>query len=409
MYTQKNVTHLRIGANVALTTAAIPATLRQIGFKNVGELLCDTTAFAGGEVFQVLYKKADGSVIETPSLSIDNLLKAEVKATQALAPQISHIGFNGTDGDIVETNSGNYLVSLGLKDIGKMIGNKRLYKFGEFVSPTVAVKSDIAVALAGSLALNQSKDAWVRVIAKAICSTVVVAANSFDGATAVVQGSKWINVTGGSTYNTGTQVVVGDFVRLGTVSGGTAVTSGVYKVVEVSGADDVKLDRNVTEATGTYATATTDIEVIPAAVATLGASKWGVVLTGNDANAPYDLGKFGANLVYFSVGVSTDFQTTPVRLTQTPFIGDGTYKQIADMDWFLQANGKEKYRIAEYPVNFTPNIVSTETPAYVYTFTFKDDSTDVIGGRAESLIELIFVSLGGTLTSALDAKFVNYL
>ena len=405
MYTQKNLTRLFIAADTALPTGALPTVSRSIGFKNVGALLCDDASLVAAGPFQVLQLKADGSIIESPAFDFAKLLSYSKKAVAALAPQISHIGYNGSDGDIVETNSGNYLVTLGLKDIGKMIGNKRLFKFGEFVAPTVAVKSDIAVALAGSLAFNQAKDAWVRVIAKAICSTAVVTANVFDGDTTVVNGSKWISVAAGSTYNTGTQVAVGDFVRLGAVGAGTAVTSGVYKVVEVSGANDVKLDRPVTEASGIYAAGTDDAEVIPAAIATLGASKWGVVLTGNDANAPFEVGKYGANIVYFSVGISTDFQTTEVRLTQNPFIGDGTYKQIATLDWELSFHGKERYRIAEYPVTFTPSILTSDTIGYVYTLTFKEDSTDVIGGRAESLTELKIVSLGGTIVAALDTCF----
>ena len=405
MHTQKNVTHLIIGANAVLQTTNVPAALRGLGLKKKGETLCSAAGLIGaGTEFQFVYKKNDGSVVETPFYNIDNLLSKKEKAPAALAPQISDIGYNGTDGDIVETNSGNYLVSLGLKDIGKMIGNKRLYKFGEFVAPLTAVKSDIALALAGSIALNQSKDAWIRVIAKATCSNAGLAWAGNHNAT-VVKGSKFITVGTNLDYNVNTPLAVGDFVKIGTVGAGITSVSGTYKVTELVSGTVFKVDRNVTEASGTYAGATDDMTVVAAATGLLAATKWGVRLTGNDANAPYEVGKFAANLVYFSVGVSTDFQTTEVRLTQTPFIGDGTYKQLSDLDWFLQANGKEKYRIAEYPVNFTPNIASADTANFVYTFTFKDDSTDVIGGRAESLLELILVTLGSTLSDDIKTNF----
>ena len=405
MYTQKNLTRLFIAADTALPTGALPTVSRSIGFKNVGALLCDDASLVAAGPFQVLQLKADGSIIESPAFDFANILSYSKKAVAALAPQISHIGFNGTNGDIVETNSGNYLVTLGLKDIGKMIGNKRLYKFGEFVAPLTAVKADIAIGLAGSLALNQAKDAWVRVIPKAICSSAVVTAQEFANTATVVNGSKWFSV--GTNLNTtaGPAVVVGDYIRFGlTVSGVPTVNSAVYKVVEISGLN-VKLDRNVTELSGAYTQGNHATQVITAATALLAANKWGISLTGNDANAPFEVGKYGANLVYFSVGISTDFQTTEVRLTQTPFIGDGTYKQIATLDWELSFNGKEKYRIAEYPVTFTPSILTSDTIGYVYTLTFKEDSTDVIGGRAESLTELKIVSLGGTIVAALDTCF----
>jgi hypothetical protein len=404
MYTQNNVTHLFISP-AALSTAEAPAVSRQIGIKYSGETLCDAGLMPDGTTFKVLYLNAKGEVVESPFLEERGIL-SKIKVTpSALAPQISHIGFNGTDGDIVETNSGNYLVTLGLKDMMKMIGNKRLYKFGDYTAPLTAVKSDIAIGLADSLALNQSKDAWVRVIVEVLAGTAAVAGNALDNNATVVSGGKWISVAAALTYAVGTPVVVGDFIRLG--AGplvATAITDNVYKIVEVSGLN-VKLDRPVTDASGLYTAAANSAEIIPSATALLPATLWGIQLTGNDANAPFEVGKYGANLVYFSVGVSTDFQTTPVRLTQTPAVGNGTYKQIAQLDWELQGNGREKYRIAEYPVNFIPNILSTETPVAIYNIKFSNIETEVIGSRAESKIELIFVATNVACENDLDTVF----
>ena len=406
MIAQKNVTHLFIGSNNALATGAVPTIARQLGFRRTGEILCDAGALIAGESFEVLYLDNDGKVRQSPTLSFSDIISKNKKSPVALAPQISHIGFNGTDGDIVETNLGNYLITLGLKDLGKMIGNKRLFKFGEFTAPQTAVKADIAVALAGSLQLNQSKDAWVRVIPAAICSSAVVTANKFDGNATVVQGSKYVTVATDTDYNTNTALAVGDFVRFGTaVNAVPTVNSPVYKVVELTSSTVFKVDRNITDVSGVYLVGSSATEVLPAALAVLGTNKWGVSLSGNDANAPFEVGKFGANLIYFSVGISTDFQTTPVRVTQTPSFGSGTFKQVAQIDWELRVNGREKYRIAEYPVTFVPAITTADTIDKVYNIRFIDRSTETLGGTAESSIDLMIVSLGGTLTTALNTLF----
>jgi hypothetical protein len=228
----------------------------------------------------------------------------------------------------------------------------------------------------------------------------------------IVKGSKYITFETDLAYGPASALVVaGDYLRIGTAAGiaGTpVVTSDVYRVEEVISATVVKVDRPVACASGTYEDLTTgyQIEVIPAATAEAASVKWGIRLTGNDANAPFRVGMFGPNLITFSVGVSTDFSTTDVRLTTTPALGQATYKILAQLDWELQANGREKYRIAEHLVDLTENVTSGDTITHVRVFTFKDNSTDVLGNVVESYMTLMIGS-DTTGDSDMDTVFTQ--
>lgn len=403
MIAQKNVTHFFYTTTDAATTA-LPVAAREFGVRRVGEQLCDASALVAGDRFQFIYMNYAGKIIESPMYEWNNLVSKRKVAASAAAAQVSTIGYNGTDGNIIATNSGNYLVTVGFRDTLKQVGGKRLYKFAEYQALATAHNHDIAIGLADSLDTNLATDAFKRVKVEAICSYAQVNGDCFDDDVYVVNGSKFLTFATSSTYSTAEVLAVGDYIRLGAATVAPTVASPVYRVVAIdtTGSDTVTLDRPVTNATGTYVEGSFDACVIRKADAEGAAVNWGLKLTANDSIAPFDPGKYGANLITFSTGVSTDFSTTEVRVLTTPAIGVGTYKQLAQIDWELQGNGREKYRIAEYPVSFTPNVYSTDTCSYVRTLEFKDTSTQTIGGDAVSYMTLMIAS-----EAASDANLIT--
>lgn len=412
MIAQKNITHL-FYTTTALATTALPTASAVLGVKRIGESLCDASALVAGDQFQVLGYKSDGSIAMSPIYNWDNLISKNIVNLASLSSQVSDIGYNGTDGDIVATNSGNYLLTIGFRDLLKQVGGKRLYKYAEYQAATTAVKADIAIGIVDSLVTNMSKDAFPRILPKVICSSTPNALNGTKTGqeVTIVKGSKYITFETDLAYAAAAlTVLAGDYLRIGTAAGiaGTpVVTSDVYRVEELVSATVVRVDRPVAVASGTYNDVDAyEIEVIPAATAEAAAVKWGVRLTGNDANAPFEVGMFGPNLITFSVGVSTDFSTTDVRLTTTPSQGQGTYNQLAQLDWELQANGREKYRIAEHLVTSTANVTSGDTITHVRVFSFKDNSTDVLGNVAESYMTLMIGS-DTTGDSDMDTVFTQ--
>jgi hypothetical protein len=413
MIAQKNVSHL-FYTTAALATTALPTSAYQIGIRRIGESLCDASALVAGDQFQVIQWDADSKVRMSPVYTWSNLISKNITSLSALVPQVTHIGYNATDGDIVATNSGNYLVTIGFRDLLKQIGGKRLYKFGEYQAGTTAHNHDIAIALADSINANLAKDAFPRLIATAICSSAFVTGNGTKSnqETTVVQGSRYITFETDLAYASSTDtVLVGDYLRIGTaahIQGTPALGSSVYRVVELTSATVVKVDRPVTEPSGTYEDLTTgtQLEVIPKATAEASTVKWGVKLYGNDANAPFVPGMYGPNLIMFTVGVSPDFSTTDVRLTTTPFIGEATMKQIRQLDWELRANNKEPYRVAEWIVPTASNVQISDTIDHLRTFIFKDNSTDVLGNVAESYMTLMIAS-DSTANGDLDTVFTQ--
>jgi hypothetical protein len=409
MIAQKNVSHL-FYTTAALATGALPTSAYQIGVRRIGESLCDASALVAGDQFQVLMMDANGKIKESPMYTWSNLIYKNITSLSALTSQVSSIGYNGTDGDIVATNLGNYLVTIGFRDLLKQVGGKRLYKFAEYQAGATAHNHDIAIALAGSLDTNMRKDAFKRIVPKAICSYAQVNGDCFDDDVYVVKGSKFLTFKTDADYSTNETVVVGDYIRLGAAGVAPTVSSPVYRVVATTLAHDstdtIELDRPVTNATGTYVEGTFDATVIRKANAEAATTAWGLVLTGNDSDAPFTPGMFGPNLIMFTVGVSPDFSTTEVRLTTKPFIGEATYKQIAQLDWELQANNKEPYRIAEWLVPTAANILSSDTIDHLRTFTFKDNSTDVLGNVAESYMTLMIAS-DSTANGDLDTVFTQ--
>ena len=407
MIAQKNVTHMYVGANAAVVTTGAPSTARYLGFKVLGETACQSTALAAGNAFQVLYYDKNSKLVVSPVFYWSNVIDKRKVAYAAPTYQVSSIGYTGVSGntsDIVETDSGVYRVTIGYKDSLKMIGNKRLFKYGEYQAGTTAHKYDIALGLAANLQLNLASEPYQRVKPSMVMSTAHTAANDFVNTVTVVKGSQYITVGTNCNYATSTALAVGDFVRL-SVDGTTvtSVASNTYRVIELTSTTVFKVDRPVVEDSWSGNTAETT-EVIASATGVT--AYFGIRLTANDTAKPFEIGKWNWDVIRFDVGVSTDFGATPVTLITKPSNGLGTYKEIANIEWELLGNRREAYRIAEYPLDINSSLGATSGETYtVYTIRFKENSTETIGGTADSCVTLMIASAGATLTSSLDTLF----
>ena len=410
MIAQGRVTHLYVAANAALPTTAAPATARYLGIRRVGETACTAGALAAHDAFNILYYDANSKLEVSPLIRFDDVLRCTRVTPTSAVSQVSNIGYVGSGTyDIVETNYGKYLITLGFRDTLKMIGGKRLYKYADYTAGATCHKYDVAIGLAGSLYANLNQDVFLRVVPQAICSSTVTAANSWDAHDAtVVQYSQYVTVGTNTHYTTGnTALVVGDYLRIGTVGGGTALTNSVYRVIELTSSTVIKLDRPVTEASGTYTgtSGTSDSEVIPKATAEASTIYWGIVLTGNDTAQPFTVGMYGNNVIQFSVGVSPDFGATVVAVGTSPVEGKIVYHDVAQLDWELQANRREAYRVAEWPVPFTSNASSGDSYTSAFVITVIDTHPISISGKTESPYQVMIVTCGGTIDTALQTTF----
>lgn len=192
------------------------------------------------------------------------------------------------------------------------------------------------------------------------------------------------------TYATNTAIAVGDYLRIGGVGLGTALTSNVYKVRSISGTTGtsyVVLDRPIVEASGTYAAATSDIEVIPAATAA--AADFGISLTG--LALPFKPGMVKYEVLDFEVLLNDPFGSTPITVATTPSKGTGSYQEVAELEWFLKANRGEVNRVALYPVDNVLAATSGKTYAIV-TVNYKVADTKYLDRNIAQTATLMFAT-----------------
>ena len=390
MLAQNNVTHIFVGSNTALVTTQAPSTARTMGIKRLGEQLCDATALGAGDGFQVLYADKAGKLQVSPVLYWNDLVSKRKLAATSDAAQVVAIGYNGTSGAIETNNGGEYLVTIGWKDGTKMF-NKRQYKYGQYTADASATQYEIVNGIQTSLLATLKKDPYTMFKVEKINSGAQL--NAMASATALVtNGSKIVTLSEDESLT----CPDGSFIRFGTSGAGTAP---VYKVVDISSDGlTITLDQPY-QGVSAAAFAHTSIE-------TLTEGNWGLLITAMDSNKPFELGKWEFNPLRFDVGLSVDFGATPTTVITSPAKGVGIYKEIATIEWELVGNRREAFRIAEYPVDINSSLGATSGETYTtYVLQFKDRSTQVIGGTAESFITLMIASAGTNLGNNLDTVF----
>lgn len=379
-----------VGANANTVTTAAPSTVRTMGMKKIGEQLCSIEAIAAGDGFQILYFDNASKLQISPVLFWNNLVSKSKVAATSDAAQVVAVGYNGTSGAIEVNNLGQYLLTVGYKEGLKQF-NKRLYKYGQYTADANATQYEIADGIQTTLLASINKDPYVQFKVEKINSGAQL--NAMASATAAVtNGSKVVVLSEDESLT----CPAGSFIRFGTSGAGTAP---VYKVetISVSGLI-IELDQPYQGATAA-AFAHTSIETVTE-------GDWGLLITAMDSNKPFEVGKWAFNPIRFDVGLSVDFGSTPVTVLTLPARGMGTYKDIAEKEWFLLGNRREAFRIAEYPLNINAALGATSGETYTtYTLTFKEESTKTIGGTADSFITLMVCAAGGTLTGNLDTIF----
>ena len=223
-----------------------------------------------------------------------------------------------------------------------------------------------------------------------INSAALAAAFDFDGTVTITNDVNAFTVTSSGTYNTGTALAVGDYVRLGAAAT-TAVTltSNVYKVTAITGTTTktVTLDRKVTEASGSYVTGSSYNQVIPSATAV--AANYGLVIESNPVKFKPGLFKF--QNVTFEVTLSDAFGSTLITNLTNPSKGIGTYKEVAEIEWELRNNQREAYHVASYPVAENLNAVSSKTYDMI-NVAFEDKNARTVSGYDYSFHGLVIAT-----------------
>jgi len=371
----KNAQEIFIGGSgVALTaTGVVPAAGEIIVLDEQGARVTTASA-ANTDKFKFVLGRAGQDPLVSDIIEKSSLSNVKSVAGAARVNQVTSIGYDGTSGSIDVVANNLYYIRLYVQELLSAESDGQKIKHGVFKSTSSSNQADIALGLTSSLINNFLREAEKFITFKALCSEAVTAGNAFDNDATVVNGSNLIAVASDTDYATATPLAVGDYVRLGSVGGGTALTSDVYKVVELVSTTSFKVDRPVQVASGVYANGTADAEVIPAAAGN--AEDWGVVLTGADLSfgAPdykYKIARWETQLENFGSTLLGETAGSP---------GVGTYESIASLEHFLKGFQGEIYRMGA-PNIYQPILVADSAVAggAYQVITFNHNNSIVTG------------------------------
>jgi len=352
-----------VGKTLATMTAA-PASMNaladgEIRLYTPGGVLIDSGNVAANMTFTVVMGGPNGKpkfVSEPINGAIVNYV---AKGGAAGAEQLDYIGYNGVSGSIDELDNTLYMASAYVEDYLTSSSDGRYIKHFQYKSRTTvgggALQPNIAIGLAKSGIENWSREAKnvngdSFMGFKALCNVALGSDFVFD-ATFEITGTKksnTLNVAAATpTYNTGTALAVGDFLRIGTAAGatGAAVTlvSDVYKVVALPTTTTITLDRPLQTDSGSYLIADGSITVVTAALGA--AADWGVGVNANVKD--HVTGKEFYKKNRFTLILGEDFGSTAITHDTLASRGIGVIEDVRDHEWFSAGNQGEIYRMGE--------------------------------------------------------------
>jgi len=330
--------------------------------------------------------RLNNELVFSDFIKAEDLISYRGILTAAAAEQITFVGYTGAASSIRVINDNVYKMKINFTEIGRTGQGRQDHIDVMYHSAAAATATEVTFGLMTNLRGSLDAQPVPVITAGVRNSFAVTAANALDNNATVVLGSKYITVGTNSQYNTGTELAVGDLVRVGTVGGGTALTSNVYYVEELVSGTVFKVDRPITEASGTYLTANDDIEVIPvASIANYGISLTGVAQT-------WVLGKRPWSKIQFTVGLE-DFGATELSYNTAASLGQGLENQLKDLEYFCKGNKGNVYRSdARSYIPYTSAVSAGDTFDQLAITWACNSRSESIGGPGHNPKQLIIAS-----------------
>lgn len=273
---------------------------------------------------QIVFKTGD-EIYRSPLLKSGNLLSYNGTSYSAAQNQITYVGYD-TSGNSMDITGGD-VASVRVEFYED---NRQGFANPMLVDPAYTISAsdtqfDVAIGLADGL-----QRIFNRQQTKPIKTEVVI--NHDSGTAAAIN---TLSVTNGEQYvETSETLSSGLVLRMG----GTGSSYPVYKIVAAYSSNDwYKLDRpyegsDATLGTGSWEYITgSDAEAADA----------GIKLTGLDKK--FKVGRYNYGVHRFDVN-TYNLGSTPVTDSQDADPGVGTYKEVAENEWFYQGNEGNIYR-----------------------------------------------------------------
>ena len=412
MKTQKNVTNILVNqANIARTiayNAEVPGTpIHAPGdaAMNNGEVIIVEpngqiidNAAAPPRYFKFLLRRNDGEYMTSDVIDAENVTNYSLTAFAARAEKVAAWGYNPA------TTTGAISVTPGLYKLGIQLNYASGNNWGSNylthavnVAPAAATQATIAYGITDNGIKNTGGKG--NLLIERTNATVSVATSG--GTIDVRNGSKYVLIrsTGADdagSYNGGANwVTINDYIRF--VTGGVAVTGGVYRVVGgATGAAPgagvnvtIELDVPYQGASATWAAA--DVGII--AVAGLG--NFGVRFT---SVAPtFAPPAFGNEIIDFVISDGSDDSTSPLVVSTAANLGVGSYRTVRQMEDEFNSNSIAYTATPDVP--FTYQSVATGNYNMYYLRWFTDTEGLTSNDRSYKELYLAANTVGGVGTS----------
>ena len=346
-FNQRDVQELFIGADATKTTGAISTlNVGEIGlFTPAGSRLNTTNSATEPRFIMVSNRSADLSEPVIMSSSIDKTTLVDANCTRTFwsdtVEQVDYVGYNGTSGAFQAINDTLYHIRINLhQSVTSNIGG--LYvKHGIYESDASATQEEIAQGLTESLINDFSKEADRQLIAERT--------NSGVGTSSVGTGA--ITLTGNSKYVSAVTAadavaVVGDYLTLG-----AATTDACYKITAIDTTNEIfTLDVPYQAADGQSSVVTIADSVFEVIVeATAQAANFGIALRG--VPLFYRTGKIEFAVAKWTTTLES--MGTTILTSTGATVGTGNNNQMRDLEWFVQGNEGDYFRMGEpnlYPI-----------------------------------------------------------
>lgn len=417
--TEKNVKYLLIGtANADIMAAGTQITQASDITEGVLAVVDGTnttvkTEQSSGKV-RIAQRYGD-DIIYSPFIDVTKISRKVGISGEAAKQQISYVGFNGSTGQLDADNEADYILKPIIYNVEKTYNNSPFIAHWAYKSGASATQYEVAAGLIEKVNIWQSRFHTEVMEADAVTATPVDATNDFLGNATVVKGTPAFTVAESSgsaadagQYATDTEIAVGDFVRIGAVGGSTTIKNNVYKVTAVanvsSASATITVDRPINNASGTYAAATSDIEVIPAAsIGNMGIKFVGLPLA-------VDAQKFTYDIVRFDIGIEGDFTSlTNYTLDQAPTYGIGTFGQVAPAEYKFQMNEGKAYVQAYPSPGYRTEASKISSSLYpldqVRIDGYDDNFTPLLGDNPKSYFNVVIYTPNATALASLKTVF----
>ena len=405
-FNEKDVTLLYTGKSSA--TAQTTGSIDNLGDGEIGIFDASGTArltaagSAAGDDFRLVQGRGTEAPIVGKKISGSSIKSVTISQPFAATEQVAYIGYDGATAasqiDVIASNL-YYVRAYADQSLTSNHGGQYV-KHAVYESPaTGATELSIAEGLVANGNLNMSREAEKFMRYDVVLDPTPVAAFDFDNAVTTVNGSKVISIAAAITYNTGTPVVVGDYIRLS--NDGVAVvatTSEVYRVTAVDAVNFlVTLDRPFLGDSNVMGSGVSLHEVIPNATAI--AAQAGVKVQGQPLK--WSLGKFNFRKAKFDISLE-DFGTTPfVNTVGAP--GVGTYEQAAELEWFYRGNNGEYFRAGQ--PNIYDGILDVANEPYaVVTIVAEEEGGYTTKNRRDFVFKMLIPAAIGGVTPCVWAK-----